>query len=273
MTNFWQRTITGIIFISVVMGSIWAGSSVFTLVFLGVSIGTLLEFYRLMRAENIQPNIYVGLIVGVLAYMATCGTIAFPFTVDIATLVVPAIAAIFFAELYRKHSAPMLNISVTLMGIIYAVIPFALLVKTAFIQDANVFNRGLVLGVFILIWSNDTFAYLVGSKFGKTRLFERISPKKSWEGSVGGVVFTFGTAWVMYHYNPEIGLINWMVIALLICVAGTLGDLVESLMKRSLGVKDSGNILPGHGGWLDRFDAVLLSVPFVWSYLHLVTGV
>jgi phosphatidate cytidylyltransferase len=126
------------------------------------------------------------------------------------------------------------------------------------------------MGFFFILWANDSFAYLTGVSIGKHRLFERISPKKSWEGSIGGFVSGLLTAWVISIFFKEFDLINWIVIAAIIMIFGTFGDLVESLFKRSLKVKDSGNILPGHGGLLDRFDAVFLAAPAVFVYLILI---
>jgi phosphatidate cytidylyltransferase len=129
------------------------------------------------------------------------------------------------------------------------------------------YNRGLILGYFFLLWSSDSFAYVFGNLLGKTKLFERISPKKSWEGFIGGLISTVAISFLLAYFNPEIATIHWVVIAVLIVVCGSLGDLTESLLKRSLNVKDSGSILPGHGGMLDRFDGLLLSAPFVFAYI------
>jgi phosphatidate cytidylyltransferase len=130
-------------------------------------------------------------------------------------------------------------------------------------------HYGIVLGFFLLIWLNDTGAYFIGSLIGKHKLFERISPGKTWEGSAGGTLFALLTAWGLSYIFPQIDRTHWLILAIITVVTGTLGDLVESMLKRSLGIKDSGNILPGHGGMLDRFDAVLLSAPFVFVYLAL----
>jgi phosphatidate cytidylyltransferase len=119
----------------------------------------------------------------------------------------------------------------------------------------------------LLTWMNDTGAYLVGSNFGRRMLFPRISPKKTWEGTIGGVVITFITAASFCAFSGELRLFDWMVLAAFVSVFGTLGDLVESMLKRSVGVKDSGNLLPGHGGVLDRFDAFIFVLPFAAAYL------
>ena len=129
---------------------------------------------------------------------------------------------------------------------------------------------GVLFGYFGILWISDTGAYLVGSAIGKHRLFERISPKKSWEGSIGGAIFALGGAALCWYLFGDILLWQWFVLGLIIVIIGTLGDLVESLFKRSLGVKDSGSILPGHGGMLDRFDAVFISAPFVFAYLMII---
>lgn len=133
----------------------------------------------------------------------------------------------------------------------------------------------MVLGYLYILWASDTGAYLAGRGFGKFKLFERISPKKTWEGSIGGLILSMITAFILSSYYAMPGL-NWYIIAGLIVVAGTLGDLTESMFKRSIGVKDSGNIMPGHGGFLDRFDGLLLSIPFVAAcilLMHLISGI
>jgi phosphatidate cytidylyltransferase len=133
----------------------------------------------------------------------------------------------------------------------------------------DTYSYQIILGFFILLWTNDTGAYLSGKYFGKHKLFERISPKKTWEGSIGGGILTLAFAYVLSIYFTNLNITNWLIIGVLIAVFGGLGDLVESMLKRSLGIKDSGKLLPGHGGILDRFDGLLLSVPFVYGYLQL----
>jgi phosphatidate cytidylyltransferase len=133
------------------------------------------------------------------------------------------------------------------------------------------YHYGVVLGFLVILWLNDTGAYFVGSLIGKHKLFERISPGKTWEGSAGGAFFAVLTAWGISFIFKQLDGMQWMILAILIVISGTLGDLVESMLKRSLGIKDSGTILPGHGGLLDRFDAVLLSAPFVFVYLVLIS--
>lgn len=135
----------------------------------------------------------------------------------------------------------------------------------------NNYSFQIILGFFILLWVNDTGAYLAGRFFGKHKLFERISPNKTWEGSIGGTLVTVAGAYILSIFFTNLNLTNWVVLSILVAVFGGLGDLAESMLKRSLGVKDSGKLLPGHGGVLDRIDGLLLSVPFVYSYLHLIS--
>jgi phosphatidate cytidylyltransferase len=170
--------------------------------------------------------------------------------------------------LYSQHPNPLEAIGTAVVGILYIPIPLALL---------NLFNdpifmhvdqpKYMVLGFFLLVWANDTFAYLTGVTFGKHPLFKRISPKKTWEGSLGGALLTIAFSYLVFKYLGVISLIDWIIVAALIIIFGTFGDLSESMIKRLAQVKDSGNILPGHGGMLDRFDAVLFAAPVVFLYL------
>jgi phosphatidate cytidylyltransferase len=173
-------------------------------------------------------------------------------------------------ELYRTDSNnPIPNIATTLFGIVYIAFPFGLMNFMFRYKGIETFH--LLLSMFVILWTADTFAYLVGSKIGKNRLFERISPKKSWEGSIGGAIAALIAAFIFSVYFKEMSLALWLGYALIIVVAGTYGDLIESMFKRSLNIKDSGNILPGHGGILDRFDAVFMAVPAAILYLMFIS--
>jgi phosphatidate cytidylyltransferase len=176
----------------------------------------------------------------------------------------------FISELYRKAPNPINNWGFFLFSQIYCAGSFALLnLIGQSPANPSTYSPTLILAVFIFIWINDTGAYLFGSKFGKRRLFERISPKKSWEGFFGGLATALVSSQAFAHYCPEISWINWLGLSLAVVVFGTYGDLVESLFKRNLAVKDSGNILPGHGGMLDRFDSVIMAIPAAYLYMEL----
>ena len=268
MSNFWTRLITGAVFVAIIIGCVWWNFWSMAGLFLVISILGLWEFYSLLEKANYYPQKYFGIISGILFFLS-------PLLANNILFIIISIFVFFtsfFIELFRNKPNPFNNIGFTLLGIIYIIVPFLLLSITSFdFTSSDIsYAPNKLLGFFLLIWANDTFAYLVGRAIGKTKLFERISPKKTWEGTGGGLICTQGIAYILSIYFTDLAPIHWQVIALIVSVFGTLGDLVESMFKRSLGVKDSGNILPGHGGILDRFDAVLLSSPFVVTYLMLI---
>ncbi|HEY0029982.1 MAG TPA: phosphatidate cytidylyltransferase, partial [Bacteroidia bacterium] len=170
-------------------------------------------------------------------------------------------------ELFTKAQNPFRNIAFTILGIIYVAVPFSLLNYLVVYNGS--YNYQLLFGFFFILWCNDSGAYLAGSAFGKHKLFPRVSPGKSWEGSVGGAIASYIVVLIISGWYTSISLRDWIVIAAILIVIGTLGDLVESLLKRSKNVKDSGTLLPGHGGVLDRFDSLLMATPFVFTYLYL----
>lgn len=174
------------------------------------------------------------------------------------------------AELYYKSPTPFRNVALNVFGILYIIVPFALL-NIFFLPVLSPVGDypAILLGIFILLWVYDSFAYLFGVWLGKHRLFERHSPKKSWEGLIGGFIAGFAAAFLIASFWPEYSLVHWLVIAAIVMIFGTFGDLAESMLKRSIKVKDSGRALPGHGGLLDRFDALLLAAPAVFVYMML----
>ena len=279
--NLIQRIITGTIFVIVLVGCImWSAWSMAGL-FLLITVLGLREFYSLAEKANVQPQKWYGTIAGALFFLVTFSAKA-DGPGGLTYLLLPLVFLPFFIELYRKKENPFANIGFTFLGMLYVAIPFSLLVY--FATPRGLFFTGDIVGrhydyrplltIFILIWVSDTMAYVCGRLFGKHKLWERISPKKTWEGFIGGFIFTVVTGgmianWILYNkcnYNQEI---KWICVAAVISVTGMLGDLAESLFKRSIGVKDSGNILPGHGGILDRFDALLLATPFALTTYYL----
>ena len=273
MNNLIQRTLTGIIFVAVLMGSIISGSAPFAGVFSLIVIFTTREFYLLMKQKDYEPQVLGGVVASVVLFLSTYQVLSGHSHKVLLSVNILSIFSIFIFELFRNKKQPLKNILVTIGGVIYVGLPFALLNLIAFLPIDSVignYNKYILLGFFIILWANDTGAYVVGSLIGKNRLFERISPKKSWEGSIGGAFFAVGFAILLYYFTGLETVIFWVIFALSIVVFGTLGDLVESLLKRDLGVKDSGSILPGHGGFLDRFDAVLMAAPFASLSLIIV---
>ena len=266
MNNFFQRTISGAIFISIIIASILLHSYAFVAVFVVVCIWCVCEFQQL---TNTQPNVNVntwvaafgGAFLFVCSYLYASGTISYKW---IYAIYIIYVMTVFVWELYRKQPNPINNWAYFILGQMYVAVPLSLLNFILFTTD---YAPILLLSVFVIIWVNDTGAYLCGVTFGKHRLFERISPKKSWEGFIGGAIFSLAAGYVFSLFIPEISLLHWFILTEIIVVFGTFGDLSESLLKRTLNIKDSGNAIPGHGGLLDRFDSMLFAAPAVFVYL------
>jgi phosphatidate cytidylyltransferase len=265
VSNFVIRTLTGAVFVILLVGSIIYnymafGALISCLIFLG-----LWEFYKLTTTDTVKPNRIYGLFIGLSIFAGAFFFISNMLN-DKFLLILPIFSGLFIWELFRKKENPFQNIAITILGVLYIAIPFSLLFLMGF--TSNGYEPKIILGYFILLWMSDTGAYLVGISIGRHPLFPRISPKKSWEGFFGGILLTIVSAYILSKYFTALPLSNWIVIALIVCIFGVLGDLIESMLKRSLNVKDSGNILPGHGGILDRFDSVIFSAPLVFLYLH-----
>ncbi len=260
-----QRAVTGFFFVLVLIGSTLLGSEVFIVFFSLIGLGCLYEFYTLFAAERVQPHIYLGLftaiVLSILIGLHCIGWIPFAKV----WLIVPMFSLILIVALFQKREKPFDDIAYTVLGLGYAFLPFLFFVSLGFVQGS--FNPYIPLGFLIILWSNDTGAYLAGKSFGKHKLFERISPNKTWEGFIGGVLLALLVAINLAQYFDTLPKWQWACIALIVGIFGTLGDLVESMLKRSLDVKDSGKLLPGHGGLMDRFDGLLLAAPLVFIYL------
>lgn len=266
------RAITGFFFVIVMIASLLLGHYVFGAFYLLLSTLALWEFYGLVKQSGIQPNQFTGILNGIFIYVlfALLTYKDSPSVHKLIFLLGLTLSAIFIQELYKKSEAPFTNIAYTFTGIIYAVLPFTFFHALAYLGSG--FNFHIPLAFLIMLWANDTGAYLSGNFLGRTKLFERHSPKKTWEGFVGGVVISMATAFIISHYYLDLTWKQWVTIAVLISCFGTLGDLVESMFKRSINIKDSGGILPGHGGLLDRFDGLLLSAPIVYAYLYFISN-
>ncbi len=260
------RTITGLLFISVLIFGILFHPITFSLLFLVIGILALLEFYRLARRFKASSQVVYGALLGVYIFLSAFLWYYLKVGMYLSLLIFPLFIFVFIWELYRNKKRPIVNIASTFLGLLYISIPLALLNHIAYFEGH--YQGKLVLGIFILMWASDTGAYVFGVSFGRKRLFERISPKKSWEGFFGGFVTALIGAYILTQFYGVFEGVEWYVIAMLMVVFGTLGDLVESLFKRSLNLKDSGNILPGHGGILDRFDSILLAIPVIFTYLY-----
>lgn len=273
--NFVQRAITGIIFVAVLVGCILAGPISFCILFALISALTINEFANVIgKGSDIHVNKPISILAGVFLFLGFAYLGIAPGQNGILTPYLFLIMYLMISELYMKRKNPVHNWAFTMMSQVYIALPFALLNVLAFHTSSASepeFNPILPLSIFIFNWVNDSGAYCSGMLLGKHKLFERISPKKSWEGSIGGGIFSIIAAVVMSHFFPFMSVVAWIGLGLTVVFFGTWGDLTESLLKRTLGIKDSGNILPGHGGMLDRFDSTLMAVPAAVVYLYLIS--
>ena len=279
--NFIQRAITGIIFVGVLIGCILGGPISFSLLFALITALTIHEFGVIISKQpDVEINKPICMLAGVFLFFGFAYLGVMPGQTEILIPYLFLIIYLLVSELYLKKKNPLNNWAYAMMSQIYIALSFAMLNVLAYHSIGNEgelsnyqvqYNPILPLSIFIFTWINDTGAYCTGMLFGKHRLFERISPKKSWEGSIGGGVFSIIGAIVMAHLFPFMPISIWIGLALTVVVFGTLGDLTESLFKRTIGIKDSGNILPGHGGMLDRFDSTLMAVPAAVVYLYIIS--
>ena len=277
MKNLWVRTVSGAVLAGVMLGAIAWSQWSFGLLLAALLVVGMTEFYSLAGEQGSNPQRIVGLAAGLVLFalnfafvsddIQILGSARQAFACGMALLLL-LLPAMFICELYRRRENPAANIGITFMGVVYVALPFSLMCYIPIIGSETWSPWMMIFYVFI-IWANDVFAYLVGMSVGRHRLCERLSPKKSWEGFFGGIAGAVvlglvaarvmdGSCWV------------WAGLALVAAATGGLGDLVESMFKRAAGVKDSGTLIPGHGGVLDRFDAMLLSAPFVFVYMLFV---
>lgn len=278
MNNFFRRTLTGAWIVIFIMGGFWLHPVSFFLTGLILLIATQCEYFILIKNTGVNPQMITGILTGVTVYVISTLIASGILPKTAFLILIPIMSVIMVLELYRKQDKPFDSLAHTLFSVLYTVLPFSMFPFAAFshtglsslIPHENVsFSPGIIIGFFILIWANDTGAYLTGKSFGRHRLMESISPKKSWEGFFGGVIISATVAWLLSGWLGVVDTTHWIIISLIISIAGTYGDLIESMLKRSSGVKDSGTILPGHGGFLDRFDSTIISFPLVYLFITL----
>ena len=280
MKNLLIRTLSGAVLVAVVVAAILCSEgSLFALTVL-VTTGSLYEFYRLAAAGHPEKpswtDLYSPVAVGVIVLMLGYLMIWKSLSPEYLLILLPLLFLFFILSLYRKEGNAFRTLGVQVLGLVYISVPMSLLLalgKQTAADGTALYNAGLVLFYVILIWINDVGAYLVGMSIGKHKLFERLSPKKSWEGFFGGLVFTvlaavfLGPRMTGMENTPVWG---WFIFGVVLTLSAVAGDLVESMFKREAGVKDSGHIIPGHGGFLDRFDAMFISLPFVYVLVRLM---
>ena len=270
MSNLLIRTIAGFFFSITVIGSALLGQEAVAILFLFFAVVGLYEFYHITSQGHVHwPRQIQGMTLGILIYI-----LAFCYVNDyIATKYLWLIGAlnilILAKELYRLDKEAFVNLGLTFFGVLYVILPFAGVNLLA--NYSGEFSYELPVGFFLILWANDTGAYLIGRWLGKTKLYPEVSPNKTWEGLAGGVLMAMAAGYgLSCLFEDTLDVIPWMVIGAIISIFGNLGDLFESHLKRTFGVKDSGHLIPGHGGVLDRFDGLLMSMPVVLCYLYLI---
>ena len=265
-----------LIVVGALFWSKWSAGALFAVLMLG----GLVEFYRLCQKRGFSPMYVVGIVMSLAIFVQAFVAFwlwddpamklsAMRAIVGVVAVLVLALPAAFITELWRKKPTAIANIATTFAGVVYVGIPMVLMFTISYYL-VDKWDPWAILAFISIIWVNDVFAYLVGVMIGKHRLCSRISPKKSWEGFFGGLLFATAAAVAVGAMLGE-SLLLWGGVGVVVVVAAVLGDLVESMFKRSVGVKDSGALIPGHGGMLDRFDALLFAAPFVLFYLTIVT--
>lgn len=267
MKEFLIRTISGILFVFVVISSILAHELSFLLLFLLILVFSLNEYYRLLYKIKFHPyrpaSIIAGTFLFLLNYLVAAGTVEQEFLmINLAVLLMFPALPLFYSP--KSFTGSLIS---SLSGWIYIVLPLSLVPFLAF--RGKEYHPELVLGSFAVIWINDSLAYVTGTLIGKHRMFPSISPRKSWEGFTGGLILTLAATPLLAYLFPVYNYVQWGILSLVIIITGTAGDFMESALKRNARVKDSGILMPGHGGFLDRFDSFIFSISFVFLYYKL----
>jgi len=266
-----QRIITAIVGGTLLISSIVINEWTYFIIFFLICMLACLEFYKLLGLDGNLPLKTYGTLNSLFIYVATFLIARGTLDAKFYYLIFIALSAVYLIKLYiKKDKNPFANIAFTFLGIIYVGVPFALINMTIY-WDGK-YHYEILLGALFILWANDSGAYFAGKNFGRRKLFKRVSPKKTWEGSIGGGLLAVLVG-VGAHYYFQVDILplwKWISISLIIVVAGTYGDLVESLFKRSIRIKDSGKTIPGHGGFLDRFDGLLIASPFIVAFVHLL---
>ncbi|GAB4494551.1 MAG: phosphatidate cytidylyltransferase [Saprospiraceae bacterium] len=268
-----QRIITAIVFGAAMLGGVFGGNGYFQILCLLIITGCLWELFGLLLPDEPKKTTRKvwGILVGLLPLLPLVENILLSQPGMVYFLVLLFFLSLVF-ELFLHSINPFQNVAIYLLGFFYICFPFVFLNWIAYDDSDLDYSPLRVFGLLLLIWTNDTMAYFIGSQLGRRKLFERISPKKTWEGTIGGGICTVLVAWGLSFIIKDFSQTQWLVLGAVAAVFGTLGDLVESMLKRSVGVKDSGNLLPGHGGLLDRFDAFIFALPFFWLALQIFKG-
>ncbi|GHE74716.1 MULTISPECIES: phosphatidate cytidylyltransferase [Roseivirga] len=269
MSNLLQRIITAFIGVAGIIAAIAYSPYGFAIVFALLMLACLKEFYGLAKKDGKSPYEIWGLGLALALFSGLFAFYQFNLSAEYFWFLPALFAIAFIYPLQTIKTSHAINcLAISILGFVYIAFPFSLVNAIAYIEGAYAYP--LVLGILFLQWATDTGAFFAGRSLGKRKLFEKVSPNKTWEGAMGGLALALVIAYCLHQLFGIISLYEWFGLALITAVFGILGDLVESLFKRTLAIKDSGRILPGHGGFLDRFDGLLLSLPFTTAYLHFI---
>ncbi|MDD3858583.1 MAG: phosphatidate cytidylyltransferase [Bacteroidales bacterium] len=275
MNNFLKRTLTGSIFVAITTSLILINEWTFLAFVLIANLWLSIEFFRISSHDQTKALSFTSIFTGSIAIALVFLGKIFDINNSIYWLILIPALFIFIEELFLNKQNPLRNISVSVLSLIYITMPLITSILLVFgnnfdFQNSSKnFHPELLIGILILIWIFDSMAYCFGVPLGKHKLFVRVSPKKSWEGTIGGALFVIIAGIFMYKFLPVLSQTDWIVISALVIVFGTIGDLIESLFKRSINVKDSGETLPGHGGLLDRLDSFIFTLPWILIYFIL----
>ena len=266
MKELLRRVLTGAVYVSILLAAIFLSSDAFDFLFMVLGLACLYEYKKLVQLKGL--HVYI-------AYLALWWLYIYLIKDPLAIYVLLGLTLLtnlyLIVYLFSSHRHLTMSLQKFLVGLFY--VGGGCIFLTMIPYKENDFSQFLILGIFVLVWVNDSFAYIVGSLIGRHKLYPAVSPKKTIEGGIGGLVFALGAAYAMARFEPSLSSIEWLAMALIVVCLGDLGDLIESKMKREAGVKDSGAILPGHGGLLDRLDSLIFAAPFAFLLLNLIAYV
>jgi phosphatidate cytidylyltransferase len=268
MSNLQQRVIVGFAGAASILTGICFNQWSYCLLFFIICLFSLREFHSLVNSTGVMTNKFFGVFLGLVLFLTSFLVVTGYLSSSVYIFFFALAFLLFLIELFQINEKPFERTAFSFLAIVYTALPYALL-NYVVIRNGQ-YNFKVILGILLLLWANDTGGYFGGRFLGKHKLYERISPKKTWEGSISGGLLSLIIAYFLYYFFPEFSLLTWMGLSFIIIVAGSLGDLVESQLKRSLSIKDSGSSIPGHGGFLDRFDGLIVSIPFIAVYFELL---
>lgn len=265
------RGTTAAIFLGIMITGIYAHPLTLWLLFGTISVMCFFEYQKIMlhyteQVENLKKELFLSSVFVAILYIGLTALLTLKIETKYAVLLLPLFFLLFIKSLFSTAKKPFIKLMIVLLGVVYITLPCSLVYAIA-CPNSYTFAPSSIMGIFFLISINDTAAYLVGSQIGKTPLFTRVSPKKTWEGTIAGIIACLALPLLLTPVLGVFTLSEWFQIGAVVAFTGTFGDLVESLLKRNAGIKDSGTLLPGHGGMLDRFDALIFTMPFVYALI------